>query len=352
MKIHSALFLCMAFAGTVLADEPPRIGIAAPLSGTNSILGRQVAAGARAAAAKSGATPIEADTRCNAEGGKAAAERFAAEKTQVVVGFLCTEALEAALPVLREAGIPTIDVGVRTDRFTAKRAKTDDPVWRIAPRADAEAAAVSRLVAARWRDVPFGILDDGSIYGRGLADAVRALLEADGIRPSNLDTYRPAEEKQFGLVRRMERTGVTHFFIAGERSDAATIMRDAAANGLTIDVIGGEQLLDEPADAAELAVGTLAVGTQGRFPGLAAPDEANAAERQGYFGPSFAAAEIADTAVRLAERRRAPLASVLGETEFQTSLGPVRFDSNGDSNLDLFRVFRFDGRDFAPETGG
>jgi branched-chain amino acid transport system substrate-binding protein len=346
------LVAAIAFGCDAQAQAPVRIGVAAPLSGPSAELGAQIVAGARASAAAGGAATIEADTGCSADGGREAARRFAQARVAVAVGFLCTEALEAALPVLRQAGIPTIDVGVRADRFTAKRAKTGDLVWRVAPRADAEASALAKLVAARWRDTAFGILDDGSPYGRALADAVRTKLEDDGIKPTALDTYRPAEEKQFAIARRILRTGVTHFAIAGERGDAATIARDAAATGVPLQLIGGEALLDEPSDAAELPAGTLAVGVRNRFPGIGRSAGDAAPQRRGYFGPAYAAAEIAADAARLATEGTRPVAAVLNESEFDTSLGRVRFDANGDSNLDLFEVLRFGGRDFAPDAGG
>ena len=50
------------------------IGVAAPLSGSSSILGRQLRAGAASAAESSGSANLEvADDRCSAEGGAEAA---------------------------------------------------------------------------------------------------------------------------------------------------------------------------------------------------------------------------------------------------------------------------------------
>lgn len=352
MKLRFTLLALLALACPAASQEAARIGVAAPTAGPNAVLGAQVLAGARQAAAKSGSVLIEADTQCTPDSGRQAAERFVTGKARAVVGFLCSEALEGALPVLRAAGIPAIDVGVRADRFTAQRRKSNDLVWRLAPRAGAEADALARLVTTRWRDLAFGILDDGSVYGRNLADAVREKVEAAGLRPAAVDAFRPAEEKQFGLARRLARTGITHFVIAGDRGDAATIARDASANGAAIQIIGGEQLIDEPPDAAEVPEGTLAVGVEETFRKLVPPGEADAAERAGYFGPGLAAVEIAAAAVDGARRGDKPMSAVMNETAFPTSLGTVRFDANGDADLDLFRVFRFNGRDFVPETGG
>lgn len=348
--------LCAAsliLRGTLaLAGEPVVIGVAAPLSGSSAILGAQVSEGARrAVAGRPDTAVVEADTECSAEGGARAAAALVAGKVEVAIGFLCTESLEAALPILTRAGIPAIAVGVRADRFTAKRAKTHALVWRVAPRSGAEADAAAKLILARWRDVPFGLVDDGTIYGRGLSDAVRTRLEAAGLRAATIDNYRPAEEKQFGLARRIAGTGVTRLFIAGDRQDVAVIARDAAALPLELAIIGGEALVDEASAELPLPEGVLAVAPRNRFEDAArtaTEDEA----AQGYFGPAFAAAEIAAAAIGDARRTSSPLPDVLGRTSFATALGPVRFDADGNADLDLFQVFRFDGKDFVPDPGG
>ncbi len=181
---------------------------------------------------------------------------------------------------------------------------------------------------------------------------MRSKLEAEGLKPALLDTFRPAEEKQFGFVRRLLRTGVTRFVVAGERSDAATIARDAGEAGLAFEIIGGEALLDEPPDAAELPVGTLAVAPLSRFADLLPAGDPDAAVAQGYFGAAFVGIEIAADALRTASGDGRSIAAVLDSLEFSTALGSVRFDPNGDGNLDLFRTYRFDGRDFVAETDG
>lgn len=329
------------------------LGIAAPLSGTSALLGAQVTAGARAAILGAPAvTLVEADTQCSPEGGTRAAEALIAARVDAVAGFLCTEEMEAALPLLTKAGIPVVDVGVRANRFFDRRAKTGHLVWRVAPRSDAEADAVAAFLAPRWRDVPFGLVDDGTLYGRGLADAVRARLEASGLRPATIDTYRPAEEKQFGLVRRILATGVTRLFIAGDRPDVAIIARDAASLDLTLEIVGGEQLLDEGDPTLPLQSGTIAIAPQHRFEDVAPAADTTPEQREGYFGPAVAATEIAMAAARRAKAEARPIADVLNAESFDTKLGPVRFDEKGDSDLDLFRVYRFEGLDFVVMVGG
>ncbi|MBO0902361.1 branched-chain amino acid ABC transporter substrate-binding protein [Jiella sonneratiae] len=367
MRAHAILALSLLSAVPASAQEAatPLVGVAAPLADSQAILGRQLTAGVAAAVASHGggtARTVVADTSCSAEGGAAAAKNFVAEKADVVVGFLCIEAIEAALPILKKAGIPTLDVGVRANRLTDDKPRSGNLLWRIAPRSDAEAIAVSRYVAARWADQPFGLVDDGSIAARSLSDSVRRRLADQGLKPQTLDNFRPAEEKQFGLARRMERSGVTRFFIAGDRPDVAIIARDAKELGLDLSIVGSEALFDEASTDTPLPAGIVAIGPQTRFPELEPKDEAEGTRDetgrlppQGYFGPAYVATEIAIEAVRRSREDGGDgggIDKALAGGPFETSLGKVTFDKKGDGSLDLFRVFEWRGDEFADETGG
>ena len=346
------------------------VGLAAPLVGSPSILGRQLLDGAEAAARTLNAGEdsslklVEVDTECSAEGGARAAQHFVDVGAKIVVGYLCTDSIEAALPILKDARVPLIDVGVRANRLSDRRARTGNLIWRIAPRSEAEAQKLAAVIAERWSAEPFGLIDDGTIAARNLTDTLRRLLADRGLQPQTVDNYRPAEEKQFGLVRRLQRTGVTRFFVAGDRPDIAIIIRDGVESGLTLQVIGGASLIDEPGEVP-LAEGVVAIAPQTRFPELAdpsaseAPDatpiERDAAGPQGYFGVAYAATEIAVAAIRKAKASgtgEGGIENALNDETFRTALGPVRFDGKGDCDLDLFRVYRWTGERFVAETGG
>ena len=343
MKRFALGLTALLIASPGLAQS--RIGIAAPLSGSAALLGEQIEAGAEAAAKKAGLETVTTDTGCTLEGGQAAAERLLAEGASIVVGFLCTEAIEAALPVLSEKGVPVIDVGVRANRLTDRRARSGDLVWRVAPRSDAEATAIAETVASRWSNEPFGLVEDGSIANRALTDTVRRLLGDRGLQPSLMDNYRPAEEKQFGLARRLQRSGVTRFVIAGDRPDIAVILRDAAELGLDLQVIGGESLMDETNIDQPLSDGIIAILPPMQFPAL---DEALGDKARGYAGPAYASAEIAAEALALAKESGRSLPDILSDETFQTALGPARFDEKGDAGLLDWQAYIWTGEDFSP----
>lgn len=346
----SAFATGLLLSGLALADEL-RIGIAAPHSGPSALLGEQLRKGAQAAAAASDARTVltEADDACTGQGGAEAAREFVAAKVTIVVGFLCTEAIEAALPVLKEAGIPVVTPGVRTDSLTDRRAKTGWLVYRLAPRADAERTAAGALLTKLWRGELFAIVDDGTIYGRELAESFRLAAEQAGLKPVFVDTFRPQLDNQIGLLGRLRKAGATHLFAGGDRDDVAVIARDARELGMPLVIAGGETLRSAPGDVP-LQAGTLMIGL---------PEWAEIADGQvvealtkagtvpeGYVLPGYAGMEVA---IAAASNGEAPAAALDGQ-EFRTAIGPVKFDEKGDLSESPYRLFRFDGTKFVTAT--
>ncbi len=350
--------LALAFAavlpcGSAAAREIV-IGVAAPLSGPTAILGKQVLDGAQAAALALTRNTIRlesVDDACTADGGRAAADRFVSAKADAVIGFLCTEALEAAMPILARANIPAITGGVRLNSLTDNRAKTGWPVFRLAPRADAERAAAAEIIPRLWRTEPFAIVDDGTIYGRELAESVRAEAERRALKPVFVDTFRPQLENQIGLVGRLARAGATHVFVGGDREDVAIMTRDASVLGVDLVFAGGESLRAARGEAS-LAAGTIMIGLP-EWAEQAAPEivEAIAAggtAPEGYVLPAYAAVEIVEAAIRDHAEATAFDASWLSSRSFPTVLGTVGFDEKGDLVASPYGAFRFDGRRFVP----
>jgi branched-chain amino acid transport system substrate-binding protein len=341
---------CLLLAGNGVA-QALTIGVSAPLSGPNERLGRQVAEGAGIAAKTLGVATRTADDACSAEGGAAAARGFADAKVDVVVGFLCSEAIEAALPILKDAGIPVVTVGVRAESLTDRREKTGWPVWRLGPRGDDERNAAASLIVKLWRDDLFAIVDDGTIYGRELAETVRNAAEKAALKPVFIDTYRPDSDNQIGLVGRLKRAGATHVFAGGDGDDLAVMGRDAAKLDAGITFAGGEALRAASGDVA-YADGTLMVAMP-EWADIADKRalDAFAAEKvvpEGYALPAYAAVEVARAVSDAAAKDGKPIAGELTGKDFATAIGPVRFDAKGDLSENPYRLFRFEDGSFTP----
>lgn len=342
----------VAIALAMLAGAPPAaaegaIGLSVPLSGPSSSLGEQMRAGAEAAAA---ATPVEfADDGCTADGGAAAARRLVEARVAIVVGYLCTQSIEAALPILKQAGIPVIAVGVRTDSLTDRRPKTNWPVFRLGPRGDSERNAAAAILTRLWRSELFAIVDDGTIYGRELAETFRSAAEQAALKPVFVDTFRPQLDNQIALVGRLRKAGSTHVFVGGDREDIAILGRDAKELGVALTIAGGEMLRAAPGEAT-VADGTLMIAMPewSTIADKAAVEAivARGVVAEGYTLPTYAAVQVALEGVSRALATAKPLTMVLDEDHFDTALGPVKFDAKGDLAENPYRLFRFEGDRF------
>ena len=345
----SAALLLLVLAANANAEIV--IGVAGPLSGPSATLGKQVENGAEQAAEANGVTVKTVDDACTADGGAAAAKEFAAEKVNIVVGFLCTDAIEAALPILKDANIPVITVGVRTESLTDRRAKTGWPVYRLGPRGDDERNAVAANLTQLWRDDLFAIVDDGTIYGREIAETFRAAAEQAALKPVFTDTFRPQLDNQIGLVGRLKKAGATKVFAGGDGDDIAIMGRDAAQLDAGITLAGGENLRTPPGDVP-YAPGTLMIALpeweQVGDPKVVQAFTAKTIVPEGYTLPAYAAVEIAKAALADAQSTGKPIAEALTGHDFVTAIGTIRFNEKGDLSQNPFRLFRFDGTRFVP----
>lgn len=338
-------------ASSVLAQaEDMRIGLAAALSGTFAPLGNQLAEGARVAAAAKGAELIISDDRCDAEGGKEAAERFVKENVRVATGFLCPEALEAALPILAAGNIPIVASGVSEPTLTERRASAPMAVFRLATGLDKETQATGSFLGSLWRAQAFAIIDDGTIEGRERAARVLASLKEQQLQPVFTDTYRPGLDNQNALVARLRRAGATHVYVGGERDDIAAIGTSAAALNYPLTIAGGS-LLEATSGAQPLSQGTLMIAPL-RPQDLSTAKPAVDALRQAgkladaYAVIGYASIEIAADVIASADEQKQPVIDTLRNGSFETVLGTIKFDGNGIRTDNPNRLQRFDGKRF------
>ncbi len=305
------------------------IGVVAP-SGKESfaVLGDQLREGVETYQ-KTAGSPfdriVQVPEDCSAGSGTQAARTLLSAKVDAVVGFFCPESLDAALPLLSKAGVATIGTSVRAGIVMEDAVKKNWPFFRLAPNTRQEVQKIVDVISSRWSGEPFALVEDGTIYGRELTESVRVALEGMGITPAFIDTYRPAQDKQFGLAHRLKRAGVTRVFIGGERPDIAIIARDCGKIGLDLAFMGGDSLKASPGDVP-LAEGVLGVMTPAPDSLPSAKDAIAALQSRGIepFGeriPGYAAAQLLAAAAKSGK----PLAQAIAAGSFATALGTVRF---------------------------
>lgn len=321
------------------------IGVVAPQSGSLQQLGAQVFAGANYQITKDGNTVITINEPCEENSGGAIADALVNAKVQVAIGFLCSETLEGALPKLKEANIPAITVSVRARILMEDALKNGWPLFRLAPPDGAEAARIIEVILRDWAADPIALIEDGTIHGRELTEAVRNALEEKGLKPVFTDTYRPGQEQQIALVRRLKRAGATKVFIGGDRADVAVIARDATAEKIPLDILGGDAMraANQPI-AMRDGVRAVTIPEYADAPAAEAAAEALRAqgiEPEGYVLPAAAAAAIAQQAATAAVAEGKPIAEKLIGTTFQTPLGDLSFTAGHELSDNPYRLLEW-----------
>jgi branched-chain amino acid transport system substrate-binding protein len=333
------------------ADELT-LAVVAPKAGPFEILGDQVRNGASLAAGKLSINLVEIDEPCSEGSGKTIGDAIAASGAKAAIGFLCSESLKDALPILAEAKIPALTLSVRWKGVLEDATKAGWPLFRLAPNADQESAKLSEVILRDWPGEPVALLEDGTIRGRELTEAIRISLEERGLKPAFIDTFRPGQDQQLTLVRRLKTAGVTHAFVGGDRNDIAIIARDAGSEGLSLTLLGGEALrsANEP---VPLQNGVRAVGLieapQGQNADTLTTELATAGiPPEGYVVPAHAAVTILADAWGISTAMGTPVTDALVGTTFETAFGPVTFGEDHELTDNPYRLLEWQNDRFAP----
>jgi branched-chain amino acid transport system substrate-binding protein len=349
-RVLLSLVLLLAAQSSYAAGV--NIGVVAPQGGNYAALGAQISAGAGAQIQASKNTATSVDEPCTEGSGPAVADALIAAKVQIAIGFLCSDTLEGALPKLKDAGIPAITVSVRSRILMEDALKNGWPFFRLAPVDGAEAAKLVDTIMNNWTAQPIALIDDGTIHGRELVEAVRNALEEKGLKPVFNDTYRPGQDQQIALVRRLKKAGANRLLVGGDRADVAIIARDAQSEKIPLSILGGDAMraADQPVPLAD-GVQAVALPDYANLPAAATAAQAlrdKGIEPDGYVLPAAAAASIAGQAVEGAIAENKPLAGRLIATPYQTPLGAITFGQNHELTDNPFRVLEWRGSAFTP----
>ncbi|MFZ1816135.1 MAG: ABC transporter substrate-binding protein [Rhizobiaceae bacterium] len=357
------LAVCTAallLAAPIANAEGFRIGLSLPLSGSASVVGKQFLTGARLAieilAQHGDIELIVADDGCDGEIATLAIAELQASEPAMVTGLLCNEPAWLAVSRMAAAGVPVLAAGARSERLLKDAAKEGWRVWRLSPSDSDATRAAFRYLAPRWRGLPWAVVDDGTVYGRTQADEFRVLMEEAGNPPQFADNFRPAQSTQAGLIRRLQKAGVSAAFVSAAAEDTAIIAANVAEFGGKFEVAGGESLAGLPwlQNAESVPDGLLAIFSQ-EFANLDSAkvvrellkDRSIDAEPAVLLG--YATIEIAIAAFR---NTNDETARALDESVFRTILGPIDFGPDGSSNLDRFRLHVWQGGQFRPMENG
>lgn len=351
-QIAFTVLLSCVSSGALAAD--PKIAIVAPDAGNLAILGQQVRTGAEFAA-RGKAEIVEISESCAEGSGPALAAEIEKSGATAAIGFLCTESLQGGLSVLAKANIPAVTLSIRSEVLMQDSLKKKWPFFRLAPSTGAERNAVAEAIFSQWKGKPFALLDDGTILSREMTDSVRQILEQKGMSAAFIDNFRPAQEVQTQLMRRLKKANVTHVFAASDRNDMSILARDAKAAGIDLTFLGGDSLkgMNQPVPL-ETGVYAITLPEPASLASAKSAVDLMQSEKsvpEGYVLPAYSAMEVVIEAAEIAAGSGATLAEALVDTPFSTAIGDIRFGADHELTQNPYRLLVWDGNAFVEPKG-
>lgn len=258
-----ALGVGLAFAGTAQAQV--KIGVGAPLTGTNESFGAQFRNGAEQAAEDINAaggilgqkiTIHLGDDKSDPREGVKVASAFADQGISLVVGHFNSGVTIPASEVYAENNMLMITPG-STNPLVTERGLWN--TFRICGRDDQQGAVAADHIVSRFGKSKVAIAHDKTTYGQGLADEARKAMNAKGVREVLYEGVNVGEKDYSALVQKIREAGADVVYWGGLHPEGGLIVRQMREQGVKAVLIGGDGIApDEFATVGgEGVVGTL-----------------------------------------------------------------------------------------------
>jgi len=341
--------ICGLPATPSLADIA--IAIAGPMKGQFAEFGAQMQAGAEQAVSDINAAggvngePLVlevADDACDAETAVAVANQMIGRGVRFVAGHFCFSASIAASEVYADAGIIEISPATTLPKYTDER--PGGGIFRLAPRDDQQAKLAGRLLAEEFGGARVALLHDKTAYGKGLVDAVKAEMNERGKTESMSFGFDAGAEDYRSLVSQLALENIGAVYLGGYHPEAGLIKLEMKRQGLNAALISGDALMTEEYAlvAGETADGTLLTYPENPRDMPSAQALVKTLEEMGkpaerYALTTYAAVQAwAQAAEATGGTAYRDVAAALSDGTFETVLGAVSFDQNGDSNVPAY----------------
>ncbi|MBF0351628.1 MAG: branched-chain amino acid ABC transporter substrate-binding protein [SAR324 cluster bacterium] len=335
----------------VWAQTPLKIGVVGPYSGDLAGYGIPVKNAAILAVENINAAGgvngqkielVMEDDVCEPNTAINAAKKMVSEKVVAVIGHLCSGATEAALPTYKESGIILVSAASTNPSLTLD-GKYPNFFRTIAH--DAAQANLQVDFAVNTLKVKQAIvLHDKGAYGKGLAELVKAGLEAKKVKIEMFEGVTPGAVDYSALVAKIKATfktkskGVAIFF-GGYHPEASKIVSEARKKKINAPFISGDGVKDPSflKIAGEDALGYYASAPTDTSQIKMAGDVSGLYKSKFSADPGtftlqgYAALQALVNAIRkTGGQDYNALVKALKSEEVETPLGKIRFDDHGD----------------------
>lgn len=368
MTIKTSFLAGLALAALTVIAGPSRaetvVGLGAPLSGPNAVFGEQMRRGAELAVADLNAKGgvlgqplrlVQMDDASNPSQGVAVANRLATDGGVAVFGHFNSSVSIPASVVYADEGLLMISPASTNPQLTEQGLET---VFRTCGRDDQQGDVAARWLLANHKDEKVAIIHDQTTYGKGLADATKAAMNAGGKTEAMYDAVNVGDRDMSALVTKMQAAGITVVYFGGLHTEAGLLVRQMADKGMKATFMSGDGTVNQEFWNITGPSGEGALVTFGRDyrDDPAAADVVKRFRDQGfepeaYTLYTYAAVQAwAAAAEKVKSTDADKVAAALRDGDYATVIGPLAFDAKGDRKETDYIVYRWSDGKYAPVT--
>ena len=348
------------------ADECPPIALAfvGALSGSNASSGEPLLLSTRIALAEHNADKnrcpvglVTLDTR----GDPAVALARIAEVTEDpqvigVIGPVYSGETLAVLPLLAKADLPMVTPSATNPDLSKKPRRV---FHRIVGTDALLAGAVASWMTGEYAVKRVAVIDDGTLYGKKVADLVNAQLTKDGVTVAERSAIDPASTDHSVTVRKIAGANVDAVFFGGLSDAGVPFERQVSEAGINVPFAVGDGMLDGKF-LASVASGSqnpkIAIGCACVVVAVSPPQERFSSRYVDRYGvlPTYFSFEAYDATRLLLEgiddgaTTRAELNDWLDDVQYQGVSQQIAFDRRGEAKAPVFTIFGISGDQYRP----
>lgn len=246
-----ALATTLTFAPrAACAAEPIKVGVPAPLSGSNASAGVDIVNAAKLAAkqinAKGGALgrPLEIvpeDDACDAQTAVQAAQKMIDNGVVAVAGGYCSSAALPELSALHRRNIPYILDASTNPQLTEMGYKD---IFRTIGRDDEQGPFAASFIKNVLKAKRAAVINDNTTYSKGLSDATVAALKKLGVDVVYDNSITPGQLDYSPVLTRVAALNPDVIYYTGYFSEAGLMVKEARQLKLKPVFMGGDATND------------------------------------------------------------------------------------------------------------
>lgn len=332
------------------------VAVAGPMTGQYATFGEQMKAGAEQAVADINAAGgvngeqlrlVVGDDACDPKQAVAVANQLAGDGVVFVAGHFCSGSSIPASAVYAEEGILQISPASTNPDFTDKR--PGDGIFRLCGRDDQQGEIAGKFLMEHFPGKKVAFVHDKTAYGKGLADATKAVYEAAGGKPVLYEAYTAGEKDYSALVSKLKQEGVDVLYVGGYHTEAGLITRQMREQGMNTVLVSGDALVTDEywaitGDAGEGTMMTFSPDPRKNEVAKPIVDAMVAAGKntEGYSLYTYAAVQVfAEAAKASGGTALDGLVKAMDAGTFDTVLGSLKFDGKGDVTIPGYVVYEW-----------